>query len=305
MLDVEGGILGVDLGASATTISSWLGGKLTMSVLQQFGMGQPLAGILRHTTLENIARWLTIETTTENLRDYLYHKALNPSTIPATLDDLAIESAIARENLRLALDAAKKNFPEGRFRRKNLLPDFQPIIAGGGIFAGSPTYGQALLMLLDGLQPFGITKVTLDEHNVLPALGAASEKNTILPVHVLDSWPFVDLAHVISPYSNVNYGTPILRVRMIVGVGEEYKADIKQGGLELMPLAVGQSAQLELTPLHRGTDIGLGSGKGARLDINGSALGVVIDARGRPLNLPEDAVRRRELIKKWLWTLGG
>jgi hypothetical protein len=32
---------------------------------------------------------------------------------------------------------------------------------------------------------------------------------------------------------------------------------------------------------------------------------VVFDGRGRPLNLPADAVRRRELIKKWRWTLGG
>jgi hypothetical protein len=31
----------------------------------------------------------------------------------------------------------------------------------------------------------------------------------------------------------------------------------------------------------------------------------VIDARGRPLQLPSDAVRRRDLFKKWLWTLGG
>jgi hypothetical protein len=32
---------------------------------------------------------------------------------------------------------------------------------------------------------------------------------------------------------------------------------------------------------------------------------VVIDARGRPLRLPSDAARRRELLKKWLWTVGG
>jgi hypothetical protein len=37
----------------------------------------------------------------------------------------------------------------------------------------------------------------------------------------------------------------------------------------------------------------------------GGVLGVVIDARGRPLALPEDPTRRRELIKKWLWTVGG
>ena len=41
------------------------------------------------------------------------------------------------------------------------------------------------------------------------------------------------------------------------------------------------------------------------ITVTGGALGVVIDARGRPLNLSTDAVRRRELMKKWLWTLGG
>jgi hypothetical protein len=31
---------------------------------------------------------------------------------------------------------------------------------------------------------------------------------------------------------------------------------------------------------------------------------VVIDARGRPLRLPDDAVQRRETIEKWRWALG-
>ena len=39
--------------------------------------------------------------------------------------------------------------------------------------------------------------------------------------------------------------------------------------------------------------------------VTGGAMGVVIDARGRPLNLPSDPVRRRELIKKWYHTVGG
>jgi hypothetical protein len=34
-------------------------------------------------------------------------------------------------------------------------------------------------------------------------------------------------------------------------------------------------------------------------------MGVVIDGRGRPLILPEDPGRRRDSIKKWLWTVGG
>ena len=43
----------------------------------------------------------------------------------------------------------------------------------------------------------------------------------------------------------------------------------------------------------------------AVVTVSGGALGVVFDGRGRPLTLPADGGRRRELIKKWLWTLGG
>jgi hypothetical protein len=39
--------------------------------------------------------------------------------------------------------------------------------------------------------------------------------------------------------------------------------------------------------------------------VDGSQLGVVIDARGRPLGLPNDAGKRADLFKKWLWNLSG
>ena len=55
----------------------------------------------------------------------------------------------------------------------------------------------------------------------------------------------------------------------------------------------------------RGADVGFGSGRSGTIPVSGGALGVVFDGRGRPLELPSDAVRRRELIKKWTWTLGG
>jgi hypothetical protein len=41
------------------------------------------------------------------------------------------------------------------------------------------------------------------------------------------------------------------------------------------------------------------------MQVTGGALGIVFDGRGRPLDMPSDPVRRRELIKKWNWTLGG
>src|SRR5439155_23807335 len=38
--------------------------------------------------------------------------------------------------------------------------------------------------------------------------------------------------------------------------------------------------------------------------ISGSALGVIIDARGRPLRVPDDSLARRQLLWDWLVALG-
>ena len=87
--------------------------------------------------------------------------------------------------------------------------------------------------------------------------------------------------------------------------GHETRVDVKQGSLEVLPLPIGQTARVHLQPLHR-FDVGMGApGRSGKLNVHGGALGLVIDARGRPLVLPDDAERRYELFKKWLWTLGG
>jgi hypothetical protein len=103
-----------------------------------------------------------------------------------------------------------------------------------------------------------------------------------------------------------NYGTPILRARMTYENGTEARVDVKYGTIETLPLSGNQVGKLSLQLLH-GANVGYGPGQVPReaLTVSGGALGVVFDGRGRPLTLPTDAVRRRELIKKWRWTLGG
>jgi hypothetical protein len=160
------------------------------------------------------------------------------------------------------------------------------------------------LMLLDGLQPTGIATLALDQNNLLSMLGAASELNSILPIQVIDSGALAYLATVIAPIGKANFGTPILRAKLVREDGTQQASEVKMGNLEILPLESGQTARLELRPLHR-ADIGLGPGKAADLDVPGSLLGIVIDARGRPLHLPIETDQRRELLKKWLTTVGG
>lgn len=299
------GILGVDLGTTAAVVAAGFNGKLTLGVYPQFGLGENLPGLLQYTQLEEIMRWLPLDIAPSVVRDYLYQRSLYPGTIPATKEDHAIGHAISRQVLYLAMQEARRNFPpEARLIRKDLMPLFEPILAGGGALSDAPTPGQSLLLLLDALQPVGITSIILDQNNLLPLLGAASESNHLLPVQVLESGAFMSLGTIVSVISPATYGTPVIKARLTYEDGSDARAEVKFGGLEILPLGMGQTARLTLQPLHR-SDIGNGVGRNATIQVAGGVMGVVIDARGRPLSLPEDSVRRRELFKKWLWSVGG
>lgn len=300
------GVLGVDVGASATTLAAAFDGELVMGVYPQLGLGNGLSHLLENVRLEEITRWLALDISDETVRDYLYNKALYPASLPATQEDLVIEQAITRQVLRSAVGRMNAGFPAGVSRSgAGLLPWFEPVVATGSVLTRAPGMAQTLLMLLDGLQPTGATTLVLDQSHLAAAMGVAAAVNPILVAQVLDSTTFLYLGTVISPVGNARPGTPVLRLKMTYETGHEAMVDVKQGSLEVLPLPLGQTARLHLQPLHR-YDVGMGgAGRSGRLNVHGGALGVVIDARGRPLQLPEDAGRRRELFKKWLWTLGG
>ncbi len=297
----------MDLGASAATVAAAFGGELTLGVYPQLGLGEGLANLLRFTSLNEILKWIPLDIPAEMVREYLYQKSIYPASLPATPEDLAIEQALARQNLSVALNSLAKDFPRHvRRAAPGLTPYFEPILACGSVITRAPTLGQSLLILLDAIQPVGITTMILDQNNLLPAMGAAASRNSILPIQILESGAFLGLATVIAPYTSVRPGTPILTGRLVYQNGNESRIEVKQGGLEVFPLPVGQSGRLYLQPLHH-TDIGFGPGNtnNAGIPVTGTALGVVIDARGRPLRFPADAGQRRDIVKKWLWTLGG
>ena len=299
------GILSVDIGASAAIISAGFKGKSTLNVYPQFGLGENLPGLLNYTTLEDILRWSPLDISPAVLRDYIYQKSLYPSTIAATKEDLVIFQSISRQALYLAMQSARRDFPRNIASIKpTLTPLFEPILAGGSALSDASRPGQSLLLLLDSLQPVGVTTIILDQNNLLPLLGAAAAQNNILPVQVLESGAFLSVGTVVAPVVSANYGTPVLRATLTYANGVEAHVDLKYGSLETLPLSSGETGKLTIQSL-RGADVGFGAGRGGTIPVSGGALGVVFDGRGRPLDLPADAVRRRELIKKWNWTIGG
>lgn len=299
------GLLSVNMGASASTVAAGFNGELALGVYPEFGLGENLGALLQHTEIEQIMRWMRLDISSNTLREFLFQKSLYPSTIPATQDEHAIMQAIARQALYLAVRSAQKNFPaSARASRADLMPKLDLLIAGGGAIADSGSVGQSLLLLLDAIQPVGIMPFLLDQNNLLPMLGAAATRSHYLPVQVIESGAFIGMGTVVSVIASANYGETILRAKLTYADKTEVRADVKFGGLEIIPLPSGQTARLALSPLRR-ADAGLGAGRSGTVTVTGGALGVVIDARGRPLNLPADAVRRRELMKRWSHAVGG
>lgn len=299
------GILSVDIGASAAVIAAGFHSKSTLGVYPQFGLGENLSRLLRHTAAEDILRWSHVEIPPAVLRDYLHQKALYPSAIPATPEDLVLFQAVTKQALFLAMKTARNNFPKNAAAIKpTLTPLFEPILASGAVLSDASRPGRSLLLLLDSIQPVGVTTIILDQNNLLPLLGAAASQNNLLPVQVLESGAFMSIGTVISPVVTANYNAPILRAKLTYENGTEARADLRFGHIETLPLASGETGTLAVQ-CFRGADIGFGPNRGGVIPVSGGALGVVFDGRGRPLELPLDPKQRRDLIKKWHWNLGG
>lgn len=289
-------VLTIDLGASNTTVASGRDGQLDLSVYA-VGMGAGLSLALQLSSLNAITRWLPMAVPDDVVRDYLRQKTLFPGAIPATVETLAIEQAMARQILYLAMRTH-------RARYQTSLTSFDPVLAAGATLTDAPP-GEALLMLLDSLQPTETSTFMLDPYGLVAALGSAAAINTIMPVQVIESNAFVNLGTVISPISRARTGTPILRVHVELTSGEENSYEIQKGTIQRLPVPLGQTATVKLEPL---LNLDLDESRKDRKNsykITGGILGLVIDARGRPIVLPGDASRRQETLEKWSESLGG
>jgi len=300
------GVLGIDVGASALTLAATKPDNLLLRVFPELGLATEAENLLANISIEKIARWLPLDISHTKIHDYLYNKALYPGSLPASSEEMLLEQALTRQVMRTALKAVLPDFYSPAANEPDmLLPAFEPILISGRALTNAPTLGQTLIMALDGIQPTGITTLVLDQNNIAASLGVASSFNPLIPVQILESNTFFNLGTIISPVGYASEGTSILRVTTVLGDGTETHSDIKYGTLQVISVPQGQSATLQLRPLHR-FDIGMGGpGRGGKVQVVGGAFGVVIDARGRPLVLPSESNQRREAIQRWLRVLDG
>jgi hypothetical protein len=99
-------------------------------------------------------------------------------------------------------------------------------------------------------------------------------------------------------------GDVALTFRIEYEDGRSLEVEVAYGSLEVIPLPVGQTANLELRPTRR-FDVGLGvRGQAGTTKVEGGIIGIIIDARGRPLPIAEDPAEQSERMQRWLWDMG-
>ncbi|UYN88733.1 MAG: glutamate mutase L [Anaerolineales bacterium] len=306
VIDAPKGMLGVDLGASSTTVASAFGGELEVRSFPNLGMGRGLAGMLAETQLQQITRWLPYDIPDEFVLDYLYNKPLLPQTLPSTPHELAIEMAAARQVVRLAIGKSLPMFPaHAIYPLMGTVPWFDRILVSGSTLTRHPRLEQSLLAVLDAVQPVGIVTIILDQNNLAASLGAAAAVDAVLAVQVLESNAFMNLGTVIVPVGSARTGSTVLRVQMVREGQKEEVVEIPEGGITMLPLAPGKAADLFVQPLQN-MNIGLGAGRGGWIRrVVGGAFGLIFDTRGRPIQMPTGFNKRQELLQTWERTLTG
>ena len=311
-------VLGVDIGGATTDVFSVFSNIFNRTVSANLGMSYSICNVLTEAKVENIKRWLPFAVSEADLRNQLRNKMIRPTTIPQRLMDLQIEQAVAREALRLAFEHHKSlaRGLTGVTMEKNVgnifdqkgtgqtlvnLLKLDMIVGSGGVLSHAPRREQSALMMMDAYQPEGFTLLTVDSIFMMPQLGILSTVHPEAATQVFERDCLIYLGTCIAPIGVAKEGEPCVTVT-IGGRTEE----IPFGTIRVYPLGFknGEEGDPEETPITvtpaRNFDLGEGKGKEIQKTVQGGVAGVIIDTRGRPLQIPAEDSARVAKMKEWL-----
>ena len=316
-------VVGVDIGGATTDVFSVFQNQLGESVFNRtvsanLGMSYSISNVLAEAGMGNILRWLPFDINLADLQNRIKNKMIRPTTIPQLLEELIIEHAIAREALRLAFEQHKKLAVElkGVQQQRTISEAFAQtetgntlvnmfnlnlIVGSGGVLSHAPRRQQPMLMMIDSFLPEGVTQLAVDSIFMMPQLGVLSQVNKEAATQVFNRDCLIHLGTCIAPTGQAKKGSSCLEisVNMSSGIIEE---TIPTGELKLYKMGMNEVALVKIQP-NRHFDVGAGSGQVVETEVRGGVVGLVIDTRGRPLEMPTDTAQYVADLKKWMQTL--
>ncbi len=308
-------VIGVDIGGATTDVFSVFQEVFNRTVSANLGMSYSVSNVVAEAGLDNIRRWLPFAFDEQSLRNQIKNKMIRPTTIPQTVTDLQIEQAIAREALRLALEQHKQLAVglKGVQQKRSVSDAFlqtasgqslidmsalDVIIGSGGILSHAPRRAQAMLMLIDAYEPLGITQLAVDSIFMMPHLGVLSTIHEQAATEVFAQDCLVHLGSCIAPLGTGKAGEPCFSYRLMYADEAVVDGKLSFGELSRLSLEDGQEAQILLAP-SKGFDFGAGKGKRVSRLVKGGVVGLILDARGRPLIFAQDEATHGVQLQAW------
>ena len=151
---------------------------------------------------------------------------------------------------------------------------------------------------MDAFQPEGITRLAVDSIFMMPQLGVLAQVNQEAATQVFERDCLVHLGTCIAPVGTANPGDACLSICVEQSEKETIIEEVPFGQLRLYPLGVGQKAKVKLQPDRR-FDMGADRGNPLETEVTGGVVGLVVDTRGRPLEVSPDPKIRVADLKKW------
>ena len=317
-------VLGVDIGGATTDVFSVfdVSGEdepvFNRTVSANLGMSYSISNVLAEAGFDNITRWIPFAVDETDLRDRIKNKMIRPTTIPQLLDELQIEHAVSREALRLAFDQHCQLAVglKGIQTERSLSDVFDQsegggtiidlmaldlLVGSGGVLSHAPLRVQTAAMLIDAFQPQGVTGLAVDSIFMMPHLGVLASVDEKAATDVFERDCLILLGTCVGFAGAGKRGQPCATYELTPLGGADTppgSGSLHVGELVSLPLPEGAEASLVIR-CERGWDAGAGPGIELRVTVRGGVAGVVLDARGRPIQFPSDPEERRARVRTW------
>lgn len=285
-------IFAFDVGGATTDVFSQINGHLQRTVSANLGMSYSALNVLRESGEESFMEMLGEGFTADEVRNYIGNKCLNPTLLPVTEAEKAIEKTLATQAVRLALKRHREmhfnqekvgflervagndldgfdfkfNYQVYEQRYKFQQSDIDLIIASGGVFAHLEDPLDAALIIANAVNPKGITEFKVDKDFISPHIGVLSEANPEVAKQLLAQDSLSSVAWHIAPIFPKGQKKAFLRYK-VNGMDKQ----LQPYSLEILP-----AGEKEIT-FQLGSDVNLGKSKHSQ-GLK-TSLPVILDSR--------------------------
>ena len=308
-------VVGVDIGGATTDVFSVFDGTFNRTVSANLGMSYSISNVCAEAGMHNVLRWVHFDMDERELRNRVKNKMIRPTTIPQTQEALIFEQAVAREALRLAYIQHKEfaTTLKGVQQQRTVGDTFSQeisgqsivdnmkldlLVASGGVLSHAPRMNQTAMLLIDAFEPEGFTTLAKDSIFMMPHLGVLAEVHPKAALEVFEKDCLIYLGTCIAAKGQGKPGKPCFKYT-ITGKSLNESGVMNYGDIKLLPLGPDEKVNVIIDP-ERGFDFGAGPGKRVEKTARGGTVGLILDARGRPLRLPEERAACQAMMSKWV-----